>query len=130
MGTAAGSGPYLIEASRCGTLNLSEVYLMYCSHCGKQVVPDSKFCSHCGTAIGHQQARLTRPRHPRVIAGVCAGIAQHFGWDLNLVRVLTVVIAVMTSGCGLLAYLGAWVLMPEAPYELTDGKSHQQGVAA
>ncbi|QHN03706.1 PspC domain-containing protein [Granulicella sp. WH15] len=109
---------------------------MYCSHCGKQVVPDSNFCSHCGAAIGRrqesfqQQARLTRPRHPRMIAGVCAGIALHFGWDLTLVRILTVVIALMTSGCGLLAYLGAWVLMPEAPYELTDGTSHQQGVAA
>jgi len=52
-----------------------------------------------------------------MIAGVCAGFAQHYGWDLNVVRILTAFLAVFT-GVGAVAYLVAWVVIPEAPYEL------------
>jgi phage shock protein C len=53
-----------------------------------------------------------------MIAGVCAGFALHYGWDLNLVRILTVVIAFFSGGLGLVAYLAAWVIIPEAPNAL------------
>ncbi|MGH3592354.1 MAG: PspC domain-containing protein, partial [Pseudonocardiaceae bacterium] len=33
---------------------------------------------------------LTRPRKGKVIAGVCAGIADRYGWDANTVRLLFV----------------------------------------
>jgi phage shock protein C len=110
---------------------------MYCSHCGKQVVPGSNFCSNCGAACTPagqdssplRSAKIVRPRHPRAIAGVCSGFALHFGWDLTLVRVLTVVFTLITSGVGLLVYVAAWVLMPDAPYELTPG-GNQQGTVA
>jgi phage shock protein PspC (stress-responsive transcriptional regulator) len=52
-----------------------------------------------------------------MIAGVCAGFAQHYGWDLTLVRVLTALLALFT-GVGAVAYLVAWVIIPEAPYPL------------
>jgi phage shock protein C len=61
--------------------------------------------------------QLTRPRHNRMIAGVCAGFALHYGWDLNLVRVLTALMIVLT-GVGAIAYIAAWVIIPEAPYAL------------
>jgi phage shock protein PspC (stress-responsive transcriptional regulator) len=61
--------------------------------------------------------QLTRPRHNRMIAGVCAGFALHYGWDLNLVRVLTALMIVLT-GVGAIAYIAAWVIIPEAPYVL------------
>ena len=53
-----------------------------------------------------------------MIGGVCAAFALQFGWDLTLVRVLTAALAVLTSGAVGLAYLVAWVLIPEAPYAL------------
>jgi len=53
-----------------------------------------------------------------MIAGVCAAFALQYGWDVTLVRVLTAVAAVFTSGGVGLAYLVAWVLIPEAPYAL------------
>jgi phage shock protein C len=59
--------------------------------------------------------QLTRPRTNRMIAGVCAGFAIHYGWDLNLVRVLTALMIVLT-GVGAIAYIAAWVIIPEAPY--------------
>ncbi|WP_433983117.1 PspC domain-containing protein [Tunturiibacter empetritectus] len=61
--------------------------------------------------------QLTRPRTNRMIAGVCAGFAIHYGWDLNLVRVLTALMIVLT-GVGAIAYIAAWVIIPEAPYAL------------
>jgi phage shock protein C len=69
--------------------------------------------------MGHYPSttQLTRPRHNRMIAGVCAGFALHYGWDLNLVRVLTALMIVLT-GVGAIAYIAAWVIIPEAPYAL------------
>jgi phage shock protein C len=56
---------------------------------------------------------LTRPRDGRTLAGVCAGIAAYFGLDVTLVRVLWAVIAVLTGGAGVLAYLAAWIIIPD-----------------
>jgi phage shock protein PspC (stress-responsive transcriptional regulator) len=52
-----------------------------------------------------------------MIAGVCAGFAQHYGWDLNVVRIITALVALFT-GIGAVAYLILWVIIPEAPYAL------------
>lgn len=57
--------------------------------------------------------KLTRSRDDRKIAGVCGGIADYFGWDPTLVRVLYVVISVASVGFpGMAVYLLLWVLMP------------------
>ena len=56
---------------------------------------------------------LVRSRNGRMVAGICAGAAEYFGWDLNLVRVIVAVIAVITGGAGALAYLAAWAILPE-----------------
>ncbi len=61
--------------------------------------------------------QLTRPRYPRMIAGVCSGLALHYGWDLSVVRVICALMIVLT-GVGLFAYLAAWIIIPEAPYAL------------
>jgi phage shock protein PspC (stress-responsive transcriptional regulator) len=53
-------------------------------------------------------------RHPtdKVIGGVCSGIAEYFGWDPVLVRVLWVVATFATWGGGLLAYILLSVFLP------------------
>ena len=55
---------------------------------------------------------LVRPRNGRMVAGVCAGAAEYFGVDVTLVRVIVAVVAVITGGAGVLAYLAAWVIIP------------------
>jgi phage shock protein C len=55
---------------------------------------------------------LMRPRDGRMVAGVCAGVADYFGLDVTLVRVIWAVLAVITGGAGILAYLVAWILIP------------------
>ncbi|MEJ2861976.1 PspC domain-containing protein [Actinomycetospora flava] len=49
----------------------------------------------------------------RWIAGVCGGIAARTGVDVNLVRVVAVLLAVFGHLVGLIAYLAAWALVPE-----------------
>ncbi|HSZ46602.1 MAG TPA: PspC domain-containing protein [Streptosporangiaceae bacterium] len=56
---------------------------------------------------------LVRSRKGRMVAGVCAGIAEYFGADVTLVRVAVAAIAVITGGAGALAYLVAWAIIPE-----------------
>jgi phage shock protein PspC (stress-responsive transcriptional regulator) len=58
---------------------------------------------------------LTRPREGKVIAGVCAGLADRFGWSPNVVRVLFV-LSCLLPGPQVLLYLALWVLMPKRAY--------------
>jgi phage shock protein C len=53
---------------------------------------------------------LTRPTSGRMLAGVCAGLADHYGWSRGKVRVLFLLFGLF--GAGELAYLILWVLMP------------------
>lgn len=53
-----------------------------------------------------------RDRKGRMVAGVCGGVAQYFGLDVTLVRVIVAVVSVVTGGAGVLAYLAAWVIIP------------------
>jgi phage shock protein PspC (stress-responsive transcriptional regulator) len=55
-----------------------------------------------------------------MIAGICAGLARIYGWDLALVRLVTALIIVFT-GVGAIAYLIAWVVIPEEPLWLPAG---------
>jgi phage shock protein C len=55
---------------------------------------------------------LDRPRDGRVIAGVCAGLADRFGLPRNLVRVLFV-LSCLLPGPQVLIYLVLWVVMPQ-----------------
>jgi phage shock protein C len=53
---------------------------------------------------------LVRPRR-RVIAGVCAGIAQRFDMSPNVVRLLFVLSCIL-PGPQFLVYVALWVMMP------------------
>lgn len=55
---------------------------------------------------------LTRPRHGKVIAGVCAGLAERFGLSPFLVR-LAFLLSCILPGPQFIAYLVLWVLMPK-----------------
>jgi len=58
--------------------------------------------------------KSTLYRHPtdKLIGGVCGGLADYFGLDATLVRILWVVMTLVTSGGGFLAYLALWLLLP------------------
>ena len=56
--------------------------------------------------------RLTLSVTDKKIAGVCGGLAQYFGVDSTLIRLIAVVLALL-GGSGLLIYLVAWIIMPK-----------------
>lgn len=58
--------------------------------------------------------RLVRNTDNKVMGGVCAGVADYLGLDPTLVRVLTVVGAVLGLGSVVVAYVVAWAVMPTA----------------
>lgn len=62
--------------------------------------------------------RFYRSRDNRVIAGVCAGLADRMGWDPTLTRVVTAVLFLsgVFSGALFLAYLVLWLITPTQPY--------------
>jgi phage shock protein PspC (stress-responsive transcriptional regulator) len=58
--------------------------------------------------------RLTRSRNNGTIAGVCAGLADYFGVDVVLVRLLFVILSLAGAIIGgVIVYLAAWLIMPE-----------------
>ena len=58
------------------------------------------------------EKKLLRPRDGAMIGGVCAGIARFFGLDVTLIRLLTVLAAVLGVGSPILIYLVCWFVMP------------------
>ena len=56
---------------------------------------------------------LVRPRagHGRVIAGVCAALADRFGLSRTLVRVLFALFGIV--GAGEIAYIVLWIIIPK-----------------
>ncbi len=54
---------------------------------------------------------LVRPRNGKMIAGVCAAIANRFGISTGLVRLLFVVFGLF--GAGELVYIALWILLPK-----------------
>ena len=58
-----------------------------------------------------RQQGLVRPRGGRVLAGVCAGLAQRFGMSSTVVRMLFVV-SILLPGPQVLAYIALWIIMP------------------
>lgn len=57
--------------------------------------------------------RLSRSNSNRMLAGVCAGLAEKLGLDPNVVRIAAVVLAFLTAGTFILLYLVLVIAIPE-----------------
>lgn len=55
---------------------------------------------------------LVRPQQGRMLGGVVAGLAQRFGMDPWLARLLFVVVLMLIPGSQIVIYPILWVLMP------------------
>jgi phage shock protein C len=55
-----------------------------------------------------------RSRNDRVVAGVAGGMAHYFGIDPTLMRFAWVILS-LAGGSGVLIYILAWIIIPEAP---------------
>lgn len=59
-----------------------------------------------------ENKKLTRS-DDRMIAGVCAGLAEYFGLDTTLVRVGYALLTVFTAFSGVIIYIILMIIMPE-----------------
>ena len=56
--------------------------------------------------------RLVRPREGRMVGGVAAGIANYFGIDVTIVRLIWVLLLLPGGLPGVVPYIVMWILMP------------------
>jgi len=61
------------------------------------------------------EKRLYRDEHRKMIAGVCAGLADYFGIDVTVVRVLFLATLILKGG-GLMIYIILWIVLPVKNY--------------
>ena len=63
------------------------------------------------------EKRLLRSPDDRMLAGVCAGMADFFGLDVSLVRIATLVL-ILFGGLSIWVYVLLWIIVPKAPKRL------------
>jgi phage shock protein PspC (stress-responsive transcriptional regulator) len=75
---------------------------------------------------------LYRSNQQSMIAGVMGGIAERFGWNANLLRLIFVIISIMSAAFpGILVYLIMWLVIPKdrrielSTYKVTTNLSKQ-----
>lgn len=57
------------------------------------------------------------------IAGVCGGLASHFGIDATIIRIIWLILA-SGAGSGLLVYLVMWIVMPKEKVQVSEKTSY------
>jgi phage shock protein PspC (stress-responsive transcriptional regulator) len=71
--------------------------------------------------------KLYRSTHDRMLFGVCGGLAEYFGVEATLLRILLVVIAVFSAGSIVFVYLVAALIIPKKPHYLDYGGPYGPG---
>lgn len=62
---------------------------------------------------GNHYRMLCRSHNNRVIAGVCGGIAEYFGWSATAVRLFFIL-----TGVGIFTYILLAIVIPDSPSSL------------
>ena len=65
--------------------------------------------------------KLYRSVTDKKLAGVCAGVAEYFGWDPTMVR-LVWALAVVCASVGFWAYIVCALVIPEKPSDIIDAE--------
>ncbi|CAB1218934.1 PspC domain-containing protein [Acinetobacter bouvetii] len=72
---------------------------------------------------------LYRSNRQNMIAGVMGGIAERFGWNATLLRIIFVLVSVMSAAFpGILVYLILWLVIPKQPFLIDPAAGYQNPV--
>jgi phage shock protein C len=101
---------------------------MYCANCTREIADNSNFCYVCGA---RQTAPQYRPYYPKrltrsvtdcKLGGVCGGLAEYWGVDSTVVRLVWLVLVIFPVPLvpAVLGYFIAWIVMPrgEVPVQI------------
>jgi phage shock protein C len=67
-----------------------------------------------GTPTRGTGFRMHRSRTDRMLGGVCGGLAESLGVDAALLRIGLIALTLLGAGIGVVLYVAAWILVPEA----------------
>jgi phage shock protein C len=70
------------------------------------------------------EKRLHRDEHRKVIGGVCAGLAEHFGTDVAVIRAIFLVTLIL-KGFSLPIYIILWIVLPKKGFNFTPGVDYR-----
>jgi len=59
-------------------------------------------------------ARLTKSLSDKMLFGVCGGLAEYFGMDSTIVRIIFVTLAILGVGTPVLIYIILAIVMPSS----------------
>ena len=95
---------------------------MTCTRCHREISDEASYCQFCGA--GQRQGAsaslfpkpLRRSQADRKLAGICGGIARYLDTDPVFIRVAWVILSIVPGSIllGVLAYVVAWIIVPEA----------------